>query len=157
MKQQALKAVMMLTLILTLAFVTAVVSANAQTPSYIKANVPFQFVIGDRMLPAGNYTVKGMTITSDAIQVRNEDGNTSAMRLTNTMEARASQQQAKMVFHRYGNQYYLAEVWDGVSNGRQLLSSSTERAIEREWKKRPQTELAINNCPETVTIIASLQ
>jgi hypothetical protein len=43
MKKEALKGVTMLVLIITLAFITAVVSANAQSSGKLSALMPFEF------------------------------------------------------------------------------------------------------------------
>jgi len=49
------------------------------------------------------------------------------------MPAAGKSQQAKLVFHRYGQRYFLAEVWSGAGEpGRQLTKSQQERAIEKE-------------------------
>lgn len=159
MKEQVLKAVVMLTLILTLAFVTAVASANAQTHPQVQASVPFEFTVGDRTLPAGRYTIEPAISSTPAtgIAIDNQSGSRVAMRLTNSTEATTDESRARLVFHRYGERYFLAEVWDGTRNGLGLLKSGEERAIERELRQRPQSELALNNVPETITIIANLQ
>lgn len=48
MKKQILKAFMMFVVIMMMAFVTAVVSANAQSKGQtLSANVPFDFMVGD--------------------------------------------------------------------------------------------------------------
>jgi len=52
MKKQALKAITMLVSIIALAFMTAVVS-NAQSRSTkLRANIPFDFVVGDKVFKA---------------------------------------------------------------------------------------------------------
>jgi len=39
------------------------------------------------------------------------------------------------VFHRYGNTYFLSQIWmAGESTGRELLKTREERALERELK-----------------------
>jgi hypothetical protein len=40
---------------------------------------------------------------------------------------------SKLTFHRYGNQYYFAEVWiDGEKDGLQAPKSKAERATQKE-------------------------
>ena len=44
-----------------------------------------------------------------------------------------AQEQAKLIFHRYGNHYFLAQVWvDGETEGLQAQKSRGERALQRE-------------------------
>jgi hypothetical protein len=152
MKKQALRAIAMLISILALAFVTAVAS-NAQSAgaNRIKAHIPFEFVVGDKTLAAGEYTIGQLAATSDAgISIRSRDGNYKAARLTTVVQASDRRRKTTLTFHRYGDTYYLAEVWlGGSSEGRELLESKSERAADR--------ELAQNSRRETVTIIAAVE
>jgi hypothetical protein len=157
MKKQALKAVTMLVSIIALAFTTAVLS-NAQSRSQrLRANVPFDFIVGDKTLSAGEYTVGTITnSSSDGIVVRSADGEHSAIRLTNNVLANAPKKRAMLTFKRYGNSYYLAQIWTpGSMEGREMVKSKTERTAARELAKNP----ANNNLAqaETVTIYADLK
>jgi hypothetical protein len=157
MKKQALKAVTMLVSIIALAFMTAVVS-NAQSHSQkLRANIPFEFVVGDKTLAAGDYTVGAITSTSsEGILVRSADGRHSAIRLTNTVQAKAPQNRAMLTFRRYGSSYYLAQIWTpGSAEGREMVRSKAERDAASEMSKNPSN----NNLAqaETVTIYATLQ
>lgn len=151
MKKQLVKGVTMLMAIIALAFVTALVS-NAQTrPRQVRANVPFDFVVGEKTLAAGSYTVGTISRNSaDAVLIRSSDGSQKAIRLTNSISDNANIKHARLVFHRYGNTYYLAQVWTaGMNEGREMLKSKMERA---------QTELAQNSSgPEVITIAAELE
>jgi len=115
-------------------FAISVVSANAQSMR-VAAQIPFDFVVGSKALPAGEYTVNTITDGGAALQIRNADGSESAIRLTNSIAAKPkkSQSRSHLVFHRYGQTYFLAEVWrEGDSGGRQLLPSKKERSMKRE-------------------------
>ena len=160
MKKQALKAVTMLVSIIALAFMTAMVSNAQSSRKALRANIPFDFNVGDKTLSAGKYVVSTITSSSDTgILVRSRDGRHSAMRLTNGVQARAPKNRAMLTFHRYGGSYFLAQIWTpGSADGREILKSKSERAAERELAKNPtQSDLAKNVQPETVTIIAELQ
>ena len=53
--------------------------------------------------------------------------------LTTRLQASATQEKGKLVFHRYGNRYFLAEIWTvGSRDGQKLRKSREERSIERE-------------------------
>jgi hypothetical protein len=160
MKKQFLKGLTMLASIVALAFVTALVS-NAQTrTSQVRANVPFDFVVGDKTLAAGNYTVGTVSSNSaDAISVRSSDGRQKAIRLTNAISENAQTKRARLVFHRYGNTYFLAQVWAaGESQGREMSRSKAERSAEIELAKNASNnELARTGGPEIVTIVAEMK
>jgi hypothetical protein len=157
MKKQLIKASMMLIAITTLAFVTAMVS-NAQAKGHrLSANVPFSFMVGDKTLRAGQYNIGQITQASDAgILVRSADTEQNAIRLTNSIQDARAPRQSMLVFRRYGEKYYLAQIWtEGKQEGRELLKSKSGRALERELAASP--ELASTVRQETVTIIASVQ
>ncbi|HKO45451.1 MAG TPA: hypothetical protein VJU84_19405 [Pyrinomonadaceae bacterium] len=128
MKKQVVKGITMLTMIVAIAFATAVVSAQAQSGKTVISNIPFEFVVADQTLPAGKYQVNRSI--GNALAISTSDA--AVFRLTNEIEP-SKDRRARLVFHRYGNRYFLAEAWTGAGEaGRQLLKSRQERAIERE-------------------------
>lgn len=131
MKNSILKGFTMLTLIAVIALATAVVSANAQSSRLIVSNVPFEFTVGDQTMPAGEYRVT--PALSKALTIQSSDAKNAVMRLANDIRPNKTNKQARLVFHRYGNRYFLSEVWGNADSiGRQLLKSRQERAIARE-------------------------
>ncbi len=155
MEKQMLKGFTMFMLIVALAFVTAVVSANGQSQS-VKADIPFEFVVGDKTLGSGEYAIKSATAGGDAMMIRGENAKSSALRLTNAIEDKRNVGQVKLVFHRYGERYFLAEVWTGES-GHELLKSKHERAIEREFASIHSKGGSAQARYERVEILATLQ
>lgn len=155
MSKQILKGFTMLALIVGLSFVSAVVSAQGQSTQAV-AKVPFEFIVGDKTLPSGQYTVRALSDTNKAALVIR--GTSSAIRLTNAIQPNKNKTQARLVFHRYGERYFLSEVWMGAdSMGRQLLQSGQERSIERELASLgSKTDLA-RNTYAVVEIVATLR
>lgn len=130
MRRQVVKGITMLTMIVAIAFATAVVSAHAQSSRTVVSNIPFEFIVADQTLPAGEYQVN--RALGNALTIRTSDPNAAVSRLTNEIQPKKDRR-ARLVFHRYGERYFLAEVWTGAGDvGRQLLKSRQERAIERE-------------------------
>jgi hypothetical protein len=108
------------------------VSAHAQTAGTqrVLANVPFDFHVGTKKLPAGRYTITVLNPASDrkTLQIRNSDGRSTAITLT-TDVIRAASENAKLVFHRYDDQYFFAEAqMAGDTMGLAALKSNVERA-----------------------------
>jgi hypothetical protein len=111
------------------------VAAQAQTSgrAQMRVSIPFEFHVGDATLPAGDYLVRQLNTTSDAatLQMSRQDG--TAQTIINMIGASGGSQETKLVFRRYGNQYYFAEVWiDGEKDGLQAPKSKTERATQKE-------------------------
>lgn len=134
MKKEFLKGLTMLLGIVALAFVTAVAS-NAQSANKadrLVANIPFEFSVDYKTMPAGEYSVQTVATAGDSLLIQSADGKTSALRPSEASE-RLKKVTARLVFHRYGQRYFLAEVWSGGdAAGRKLMKSRDELDIERE-------------------------
>lgn len=140
MAQPKIRKMTMLLLVATLTLVGAAVSANGQSSRNQIANIPFEFTIGSHNLPAGRYDVTQMTSGGDAVRIRSKSSSLSVIRLSNAVVKRNPSSQGKLVFHRYGNSYFLAEVWSaGYSTGRALRESNAEEAVRTELSANPKT------------------
>ncbi len=61
MARKMIKGMMMTLMVVALALVTAVVSANGQSSRRQVANIPFGFTIGDQIMQAGSYDISQAT------------------------------------------------------------------------------------------------
>ncbi|SRR6266542_1689617 len=140
MKKQAYIMIAMFVLVGSMA-----VAARAQTSgrTQLKANIPFEFNIGNKSLPAGEYVVRSISDDSSnvVLAIRNQDRRSGAMLQMSTVEGKALDC-AKLMFHRYGNQYFFAEAWvDGDAYGLKASKSRAERRTELELaRSRPKSE-----------------
>jgi hypothetical protein len=157
MKKELLKGFTMLMLVMALALATAVASANAQSANRIAADIPFDFSVGYKIMPAGGYTVKPVS-ASNALMIQTADGTMAAVRLSDETERAKNIPHARLVFHRYGERYFLAEVWNGFDKtGRQLLKSQEESSLERELASISAKSETAKNTYETVEVLAVLR
>lgn len=148
----------MLTLVVGLALAAAVVSANAQsTSALVTADIPFDFIVANETLPSGKYIVRTATITGDAVKISSRDGKSSAIRLTNSVAAKGNKRSARMVFHRYGQKYFLAEVWTGEDYGRKLRPCKTEKILRHELASNASKSDSVNGSYEIVEVEAQLR
>ena len=119
--------------ILGLFFMLAIASAKAQTPSRVEVNIPFDFAAGKATLKAGAYSIK--RTTGNALTIRSADGKTTALvNAPLTIGSRDSKAGERLVFNRYGDRYFLSQVWLTVDTGRQLFISGEETKVAREFK-----------------------
>ena len=126
---------------------TFTASAEAQTAANQKvvANIPFGFNVGSKNLPAGRYTITVINPSSDrkVLQIRSTDGRSTAITLTTGVTANASEE-TKLVFHRYGDQYFFAQTqMAGDSVGLAALTSKAERAQRQTLAKAGKKTVVI--------------
>jgi hypothetical protein len=151
MKRQIVKVSSMMIVMIAVALGTAMLSVKGQSIRGLKAQIPFDFVVGDKTLSAGEYTVNSVNDSGSALAIRSAEASNSAIRLSNSTGPNRNNTQSKLVFHRYGQTYFLAEVWrGGESSGRKLLESKQERAMLREMGTVAQ------NGYETVELVATV-
>lgn len=134
MRKQALRTISVLSLLLLL----AVASAHAQSAKSIVVTIPFDFNVAGKMLPAGEYIVRRATQnTNEGWQISRKDGRAGVFVLTMSIQTGAVNENSRLVFNRYDDQYFLSQVWmSGDSDGRGLFRSGKERSLDREMAKK---------------------
>jgi hypothetical protein len=114
----------------------AVVSVSAQSRGKIDVNVPFDFSFNNQTLPAGAYSIR--QISQNSMLVESADGQKRVIaQVTGRVQLDANEKASneKLVFHQYGNQYFLSQVWMvRGSDGRELNQSRAERQAAKELK-----------------------
>jgi len=152
-------------IVLTLT-VLALLASTTLTPVHaglsrsVVANIPFDFTIGKKLLPAGKYSVSQVFQSSDrALSIRNENGKGNAMFLVNSAYSvkAASADKSKLVFRRYGERYYLAQIWRaGDAIGHQVPISHSERVTVRQLASNATSPKIAQKLaePTLVTIVA---
>lgn len=119
-------------ILLVVTVALCVVAAQAQsTTMMMKGNVPFDFMVGDRSLPAGEYTIRALDQEIEAWY----DPNGRGLFIVKTLPMGAEDElgSTKLVFRRYGDQYFLVQVWNnGVSH--EVKVGSNQRRIAKSQK-----------------------
>jgi hypothetical protein len=119
-------------------------AAQAQTTN-VKANIPFDFVVGDHAYPAGEYTIKSLSQTSPALRIDNEDESEQGVTLSNTCNKLQPAEGTTLVFQHLGDSYFLYQIWtEGNTSGRELPRSKAE------------VQIAKNNKPELLIVAANI-
>ena len=122
--------------ILSLLLALVVVSVEAQSERRITAHVPFAFQIGNKTLPAGDYSVK--RVSQNALLVVSADGEQSVItQAPRSIEGNVNAKPGaeKLVFRQYGDQHFLAQVWMAKgSAGRALDMTKAERKVAEDFK-----------------------
>jgi hypothetical protein len=110
-------------------FLLPAVSAQAQM---LKVTVPFDFSAGSATLPSGDYIVSKPNTSQGVLQIRNDDNGASAFVMTQSTRSNRRDGNGKLVFNRYGNHYFLSQVWaPSTETGHRLNPSKAEREIAK--------------------------
>jgi hypothetical protein len=110
--------------------------AHAQGPGF---KVPFDFTVGNQVFPAGSYQVSYYP-TKTAILIRSQDDDRFHA-FAAIYSADPSTRDGKVVFTKYGNQYFLHEVLcSAVSMNVALPTSRLEKQVRIQEAQLPHSE-----------------
>ena len=113
--------------LVVLSLLLGTAGAFAQSP--VQAHVPFAFKVGQKQMPAGTYVID-REIGSSFVIVRNVQTGASLLAMGRTESA--SKKTDKLIFHHYGSQYTLSEIWGAAgSQGMVLPANKHEKDLER--------------------------
>jgi len=118
---------------LTLFVTTFAVTLQAQNSSSNQmVTIPFDFFVGADKLPAGAYTLRAED-SRTAMKIQLRDQSSGRYFLIHPIESPSIQDRSKLVFHKYGNDYFLSQVWTaGRATGEELNKTKSQQRLERE-------------------------
>jgi hypothetical protein len=114
----------------TLGILALLAAASAFGQTKLTADVPFEFSFASQVMPAGHYDI---TRTPAVLMVRGFTSGVGALSPTTNIGDGKDSDQGRLVFHKYGDKYFLAEAWASprTSVGAGVPKSRTEREIAR--------------------------
>jgi hypothetical protein len=122
--------------------VPGVANAQLTSPGVVKANIPFSFIVGKTTFSAGDYRVENSG-TERVLLITAEHSSQGGLINTLDVEAKKGSNQSKLIFHRYGNQYFLSQIWiKNETSGREIRSSRTEKELMAKAASHAVTILA---------------
>jgi len=130
--------------LLVLALLAVPGFVNAQSRQVIKAQVPFEFIVNGNIMPAGECSIEAQGDGLTYLLVKS--GSHRAFVIPNATESSTVPAQPTMVFHRYGDRYFLSSISrQGNNRGFALPAGKAEK------------ELRAQNAAEgDVTLVASV-
>ena len=110
---------------------------SAQTLKNIRAEVPFDFRVGERLYPAGVYYLESISQANGSLlQIRSFETKKQLLLQTNELYA-AERQSPKLVFYQIGEKYYLTNIF--MTEGDAGFSIRTKHRQTEKAKKLPAT------------------
>lgn len=134
MKKQGIKAFVLSGLLLSV----SAIYVNAQGKTLIRnVEIPFDFSVGNKTFPAGVYSVTSVNQEKIMLRLSSGDGREMIHIITSPVRAKEIPTTSKLIFRRYGETYFLSQIWELYNDqGHQLAKSRTERSVERDLSKR---------------------
>ena len=114
MKHQIFK----LTAIFAIFLGLAVAGVNAQAPSKVEVNIPFEFSAGTKTLPKGVYSIK--RLSGNYLTLRSTDGKSTVILNAPLNLTALDDKGERLVFSKYGDEYFLSQIWLTTDTGREL-------------------------------------
>lgn len=122
-------------------------SAQSLTNSTAKAQVPFDFMVNNKIIPAGECVISGAGMDGQVLLIRNADARKSAMSASSHDISSKPADGTVLVFTRYRSQYFLSSV--------RIEGSSVSYAFPA---SKAEAELRAQNVPASqMTLLASLK
>jgi len=114
-------------------------TARAQrTERIVKADIPFDFVLGNEIFPAGRYSV--VITSSGLLELHDSAGRVLANLLTHSVQGKADPDRPRLRFDSEGGQHILTQVWQqGDETGQQILRAKSPGLAVRKRSGRVQT------------------
>ena len=131
-----------------LCLVASLPSAFAQSGQTATVDLPFGFQLANQQFPAGKYQVTGGPGQA-AVLLRGVDSKRAMFILSIPLHSERTRDVSSLVFHRYGNRYFLSEIWlAGSTYGRALPKSTAEREVARSWAESASEAIAFAGPPK---------
>ena len=129
------------------ASLATVAPAFAQSEVSLIAHVPFAFTVNDGSLPSDTYRLSRMNGHREMLVLRGE--RTGALVRTSEVPLPRGNAEPSLVFHRYGDQYFLREIrWEDTAR-LELPQTRAERNAAERHPDRASVQM------EKVTVTAS--
>jgi hypothetical protein len=98
----------------------------------LEVNVPFAFEVGDKTLPAGSYRVESVPTGAGVLErLFSENGDVRLTISTIATTSNNGSPTSALVFHQYGNCYFLAQIRTGDGHAREVFPSRQEKELAR--------------------------
>ena len=130
--------------ILGLLIVFSAVAAKAQAVSSYKAEIPFNFSVGQKSYQAGSYVIKTAKLSESCVSLTLQDKQGNKLQ-TILVPARAemSKKQPELVFNRYDNERYLTKLSTPDASISIVMSENERQTAKKIKDKKSSTQVAL--------------
>ena len=109
-------------------FVVLLTAAGYAQQPILKADVPFEFAVGKKTFPAGEYTV--VRLSAYTLALRDANNGYLMSVVTEPTEQLLPINNPKLKFRTIGGQNVLSEIWlDGTTTGYELIQAKRQNIV----------------------------
>lgn len=114
--------------VVALVVLSGLAAAQMSSSTNIRTQVPFEFVVGSKIVPAGECNVQLATMNGRTLAIRNVEAKKSMFYPASMTEGKQESANYAMVFRHYGDQYFLSGIKVKGSKIAYLLPESKAEA-----------------------------
>ena len=140
---------MKITAAVALFFAAAYVAPAFAQTNGVQADIPFAFSVSGSTLPAGTYVIRASDSGSHILSVRERSHGASIITLASPGDSTGVKNNV-LVFHRYGDQYFLSEI--RTQDSSMNYGFSTSKA-----EKKAQTLTEEAKLPTNAPVLVALR
>jgi hypothetical protein len=96
--------------VVTLVLLSGMAAAQLNSSTRVVAQVPFEFMVANKIVPAGECEVQAITVDGQTLMIRNAEAKVGLFSQSSQAEAKQNASNYAMVFKHYGDRYFLAGI-----------------------------------------------
>jgi hypothetical protein len=116
--------------VMTLVAFSGMAAAQLNSSSKIVAQMPFEFMVANNIVPAGECDVRVATMDGETLTIRNAGTKVSLFSFSSQTEDKQAAPDYALVFKKYGDRYFLSGIkLEGSKIGYRLPESKLEAEL----------------------------
>jgi len=132
----------MLTIAITLSSLSGLGAAQSNYQHGIVAQVPFEFKVGDKFVPAGRCEILTTAENRGSLTIRNANAKTTTIVWASLRESKEAAAKYALVFDRYGDTYFLTGIrLEGSKENYKLPETRAEAELRAQNANRAEEVL----------------
>jgi hypothetical protein len=132
-----------ITAIAFFALANLALAGHSFAQSGVQATVPFDFTVGNKLLPAGTYYITTASSSRSVIVVKSHQKPYAVLTGVNP-DGHRSPNGGKWIFKKYGDQYFLSEILcDDANMNFAVPASKTEKKVQLEEARVAATQTTV--------------
>jgi len=96
--------------VVTLALLSGMAAAQLNSSTRVVAQVPFEFMVANKIVPAGECEVQAITADGQTLVIRNAEAKVGLFSTSSQWESKQGASHYALVFKHYGDRYFLSGI-----------------------------------------------